>query len=338
MTRDPPPELDALTRALDSRPELRAAAPCDEVESETLALQYELLWQSQANRAVLSAVLKRVAARCEEEGETFARVEGDVAEAAQMMSKVREVRRMLKREKREADQRAALERAAAAAAASSRVGAQRRDADGNVIAPAMGALDGLPPDVVAAALGRAEEEATRRAARERERREAAENAPKLAKQKRAAESYKPPPPMTDGSRPRTPRQPEKAGNAPAASVSARSATPETPVAAAGSRRCSRHPRHPRQPRHRPLDAPRRVGGARAVGGHGARRRRGWRGSSTGGVRGLRGDRRSGVRARDDSVRAMRAAGSPPVLRVAARRRRRRGGVDVLVLQRRRGEG
>ena len=228
-------ELDALIRALDSRPELRAAAPCDEVESETLALQYELLWQSQANRAVLSAVLKRVAARCEEEGETFARVEGDVAEAAQMMSKVREVRRMLKREKREADQRAALERAAAAAAASSRVGAQRRDADGNVIAPAMGALDGLPPDVVAAALGRAEEEATRRAARERERREAAENAalaPKLAKQKRAAESYKPPPPMTGRFAP-APRQPEKAGNAPAASVSARSATPETPVAAAG---------------------------------------------------------------------------------------------------------
>ena len=42
------------------------------------------------------------------------------------MSKTREVRRILKREKRDADQRLALERAAAAAA-SSRVGAQRRD-------------------------------------------------------------------------------------------------------------------------------------------------------------------------------------------------------------------
>ena len=40
---------------------------------------------------------------------------------------------------------------------------------------------------------------------------------------------------------------------------------------------------------------------------------------------MRGDRRRGVRARDDSVRAMRAAGAPPVLRVAARRRQTRGG-------------
>ena len=232
-------ELEALTRALDSRPELRAAAPCDEVESETLALQYELLWQQQANRAVLSAVLKRVAVKCEEEGADFARLEGYVAEAAQMMSKVREVRRMLKREKREADQRAALERAAAAAAASSRVGAQRRDADGNVIAPVMGALDGLPPDVVAAALGRAEEEARARTARERERREATENAALAAKlAKSAAESYRPPPPMTGRFAPANPNPAlvhaaQTGGNAPAASVSARSATPETSVGVGG---------------------------------------------------------------------------------------------------------
>ena len=132
-------ELDALIRALDSRPELRAAAPCDEVESETLALQYELLWQSQANRAVLSAVLKRVAARCEEEGETFARVEGDVAEAAQMMSKVREVRRMLKREKREADQRAALEAILEGVAGVTAVDAQHVEAE----VAAGGVIEGL---------------------------------------------------------------------------------------------------------------------------------------------------------------------------------------------------
>ena len=189
-------ELDALTKSLDGRPELRAAAPVDEVESELLALQYELLWQTQANRSVLSAVLKRVGEACETEGKNFATVEGEAAEANQMMSKVREVRRMLKREKREADQRAALERAAAAAASSSRVGAQRRDADGNVIAPVMGALDGLPPDIVAAAMGRAEEEAKTRATRERERKEASETAILAARlAKEAAEAYRPPPPM-----------------------------------------------------------------------------------------------------------------------------------------------
>jgi len=97
-----------------------------------------------------------VADAADEEGERHAETEGEHAEAAAYMSKVREVRRMIKREKREADQRAALERAAAAAAASSRVGAQRRDAEGNVIAPAMGALDGLPPKTAAAAANAAE--------------------------------------------------------------------------------------------------------------------------------------------------------------------------------------
>ena len=151
-------ELSRLIAALDADPALRAAAPADEVEGELLALQYELLWQSQANRHVLASTLRRVADAADEEGERHAETEGEHAEAAAYMSKVREVRRMIKREKREADQRAALERAAAAAAASSRVGAQRRDADGNVIAPAMGALDGLPPEVAAAAAAAAEAE------------------------------------------------------------------------------------------------------------------------------------------------------------------------------------
>ena len=107
-------ELAALTAALNADPALRAAAPTDEVDGETLALQYELLWQQQANRSVLTNLLGRVAAVADEEGEFYATMEGELSEAAAYMSKVREVRRMLKREKREADQRAALERAAAA--------------------------------------------------------------------------------------------------------------------------------------------------------------------------------------------------------------------------------
>ena len=91
-------------------------------------------------------------------GRALAEAEGELAEAAAYMSKTREVRRILKREKRDADQRLALERAAAAAAASSRVGAQRRDADGNVIAPAHGA-DGLPEDAAAAAAAAAAQNA-----------------------------------------------------------------------------------------------------------------------------------------------------------------------------------
>eukprot|EP00982_Pelagococcus_subviridis_P015273 31388-Pelagococcus_subviridis.AAC.1 len=41
-------ELEALTEALNAAPELRAAAPTCEVDGEILALQYELLWQTQA--------------------------------------------------------------------------------------------------------------------------------------------------------------------------------------------------------------------------------------------------------------------------------------------------
>jgi hypothetical protein len=151
-------ELANLRAALDADPALRAAAPRDEVEGETLALQYELMWQQQANRHVITSLLGRVLDKADEEGERFAETEGELAEAAAYMSKVREVRRILKREKRDADQRLALERAAAAAAASSRVGAQRRDADGNVIAPAHGA-EGMPEDVAAAAAAAAAQNA-----------------------------------------------------------------------------------------------------------------------------------------------------------------------------------
>jgi hypothetical protein len=151
-------ELANLSAALDGDPALRAAAPRDEVEGETLALQYELMWQQQANRHVITSLLGRVLDAADEEGERFAKAEGELAEAAAYMSKTREVRRILKREKRDADQRLALERAAAAAAASSRIGAQRRDADGNVIAPARGA-DGTPEDAAAAAAAAAAQNA-----------------------------------------------------------------------------------------------------------------------------------------------------------------------------------
>ena len=60
----------------------------------------------------------------------------------------------------------------------------------------MGALDGLPPDIVAAAMGRAEEEAKTRATRERERKEASETAILAARlAKEAAAALRPPPPM-----------------------------------------------------------------------------------------------------------------------------------------------
>jgi hypothetical protein len=40
-------EFAALTAALDTSPELRAAAPTNEVDGEILVLQYELLWRGQ---------------------------------------------------------------------------------------------------------------------------------------------------------------------------------------------------------------------------------------------------------------------------------------------------
>ena len=147
-------ELETLSAALDEDPALRAAAPRDEVEGETLALQYELMWQQQANRHVITSLLGRVLDAADEEGARFAEMEGELAEAAAYVSKTREVRRILKREKRDADQRLALERAAAVAAASSRVGAQRRDADGNVIV-----TPSLPEDAAAAAAAAAAQNA-----------------------------------------------------------------------------------------------------------------------------------------------------------------------------------
>ena len=64
----------------------------------------------------------------------YTKMESELADAAAFMSKVREEKRLQMREKREAYQRAALERAAAAAAASSRVGHHKRDANGDLIA------------------------------------------------------------------------------------------------------------------------------------------------------------------------------------------------------------
>ena len=72
-------ELANLRAALDADPALRAAAPRDEVEGETLALQYELMWQQQANRHVITSLLGRVLDKADEEGERFAETEGELA-------------------------------------------------------------------------------------------------------------------------------------------------------------------------------------------------------------------------------------------------------------------
>jgi hypothetical protein len=78
-------ELADLAAALHASPELRAAAPVDEVEGEILALQYELLWQQQANRSVLTNLLGRVAEVVDEEGEFYSKMEAGVSEAVGYM-------------------------------------------------------------------------------------------------------------------------------------------------------------------------------------------------------------------------------------------------------------
>ena len=83
----------------------------DQAQGETLALQYELMWQQQANRHVITSLLGRVLDAADEEGERFAEAEGELAEAAAYMSKTREVRRILKREKRDAEHIRELEEA-----------------------------------------------------------------------------------------------------------------------------------------------------------------------------------------------------------------------------------
>ena len=107
-------ELQRIEDAWRSNPTLLACAPKDEVEAEILALQYELLWQLQSNRQKLKRAQEKIASGIESDNDEQAKRKAKLDEAATYMSGIREVKRQQKKEKREADQLAALERAKAA--------------------------------------------------------------------------------------------------------------------------------------------------------------------------------------------------------------------------------
>lgn len=107
-------ELARLEKAMTADPVLAACAPSDEVEGEILAHQYELIWHVQANRTHLKSAAEKIGKQLEEDNSEQADRKANLDEANVYLGKLREVKRQLKKEKREADQKAALERAKAA--------------------------------------------------------------------------------------------------------------------------------------------------------------------------------------------------------------------------------
>ena len=108
-------ELAKLENAFSAYPVLFACAPVDEVEGEILAHQYELLWNLQANKHNVKNLIEKVAKSIDEDTKAHTERKLKLDEANAFMGAIREVKRQQKKEKREAEQRAALERANASA-------------------------------------------------------------------------------------------------------------------------------------------------------------------------------------------------------------------------------
>ena len=110
----PSDELKRIENAFKVDPRLQACAPGDEIEGEILCLQYELLWHIQSNREKLKKAHELIAQGLDEDNEEQLVRKEKLDEASVYMSGIRELKRQQKKEKREADQLAALERAKAA--------------------------------------------------------------------------------------------------------------------------------------------------------------------------------------------------------------------------------
>jgi len=108
-------ELSRIESAFASDPSILACAPTDEVEGEILTRQYELLWLLQANKYNVKDLIDKIDSGLDEDNALFAERKMKIDEANAFMAVVREAKRQQKKEKREAEQRAALERANAAA-------------------------------------------------------------------------------------------------------------------------------------------------------------------------------------------------------------------------------
>ena len=107
-------ELKRLENCLRDDARLQACAPVDEIEGEILCLQYELIWHIQSNREKLKKAHESIAKGLDQDNEEHLKRKEKLDEANVYMSAIRELKRQQKKEKREADQLAALERAKAA--------------------------------------------------------------------------------------------------------------------------------------------------------------------------------------------------------------------------------
>ena len=139
-------ELAKLESALAADPMLLACAPVDEVEGEILAQQYELLWNLQANKLNVKNLIEKVAKGLDQDTKTFMKRKTKIDEANAFMGAIREVKRQQKKEKREAEQRAALERANAAAPEGRRESKPKREiGSAAIVSETMTAPTGYKP-------------------------------------------------------------------------------------------------------------------------------------------------------------------------------------------------
>lgn len=128
-------ELKRLENAFRENPSLLASAPSNELDAEIIALQYELLWHLQLNKqrvkGAQEAIEKGLDADNKEEGVRKANLD----EANSYMSIIREIKRQQKKEKREAEQLAALEKAKAAVGDGRREPKPKREIGSAAIVP-----------------------------------------------------------------------------------------------------------------------------------------------------------------------------------------------------------
>ena len=107
-------ELKRLENAFKENPYLLASAPSNELDGEIFALQYELLWHLQLNKQRVKRAQETIGKGLDADNDEQGARKAKLDEANSYMSVIREIKRQQKKEKREADQLAALEKAKAA--------------------------------------------------------------------------------------------------------------------------------------------------------------------------------------------------------------------------------
>ena len=128
-------ELKRLENAFKENPYLLASAPSNELDGEIFALQYELLWHLQLNKQRVKRAQQTIGKGLDADNDEQGARKAKLDEANSYMSVIREIKRQQKKEKREADQLAALEKAKAAVGDGRREPKPKREIGSAAIVP-----------------------------------------------------------------------------------------------------------------------------------------------------------------------------------------------------------